>query len=136
MCVNIVVCHCYDVFETQVDAVTLQQNIMMFQAVTMSQIVTHVTLLQSEPSHWPLFSVPGMSMPAQHWSHCASPEPELGADVDTSQNPVSDSAPGHCCTLRDAENNTKQTPETLSWPSQRLFTREEQAKQSNSPIVR
>ena len=69
MCVNIVVCHCYDVFETQVDAVTLQQNIMMFQAVTMSQIVTHVTLLQKELAlhcHWPLFSVPGMSMPAQH----------------------------------------------------------------------
>ena len=138
MCVNIVVCHCYDVFETQLDAVTLLQNIMMLQAVTMSQIVTHVTLLQREPSlcHWPVFSVPGMPMPAQHCSHCASPEPELGADVDTSQNPVSDSAPGHCCSLRDAENNTKQTPETLSWPSQRLHTREEGAKQSNSPIVR
>ena len=93
----------------------------------------YVTLLQQEPSHchWPLFSVPGMPMPAQHCSHCASPEPELGADLDTSQNPVSDSPPGHCCTLRDAENNTKQTPETLSWPTQRLHTREEWAKQSN-----
>ena len=38
MCVNIVVCHCYDVFETQLDAVTLQQNIKMFQAVTMSHM--------------------------------------------------------------------------------------------------
>ena len=37
MCVNIVVCHCYDVFETQLDAVTLQQNIML-QAVTMSHM--------------------------------------------------------------------------------------------------
>ena len=38
MCVNIVVCHCYDVFETQLDAVTLQQNIMMLQSVTMSHM--------------------------------------------------------------------------------------------------
>ena len=38
MCVNIEVCHCYDVFETQLDAVTLQQNIMMLQAVTMSHM--------------------------------------------------------------------------------------------------
>ena len=44
MCVNIVVCHCYDVFETQLDAVTLQQNIMY---VTSSH---NVTLLQKELS--------------------------------------------------------------------------------------
>ena len=37
MCVNIVVCHCYDLFETQLDAVTLQQNIML-QSVTMSHM--------------------------------------------------------------------------------------------------